>query len=51
MLVYERGAGQGAIGDHLAGPGPLAPDLVEEAQRLGLARTTRWSGRRWPAAT
>jgi alkylation response protein AidB-like acyl-CoA dehydrogenase len=36
MLVYERGAGKGAIGDHLAGPGPLAPDLVEEAQRLGL---------------
>jgi alkylation response protein AidB-like acyl-CoA dehydrogenase len=36
MLVYERGAGHGPVGDHLTGPGPLAPDLVEEAQRLGL---------------
>jgi alkylation response protein AidB-like acyl-CoA dehydrogenase len=35
MLVYERGAGQGPVGDHLTGPGPLAPDLVEEARRLG----------------
>ena len=35
MLVYERGAGHGPIGDHLTGPGPLAPDLVEEARRLG----------------
>jgi alkylation response protein AidB-like acyl-CoA dehydrogenase len=36
MLVYERGAGHGPVGDHLAGPGPLAPDLVEEARRLGV---------------
>jgi alkylation response protein AidB-like acyl-CoA dehydrogenase len=35
MLVYERGAGHGPVGDHLTGPGPLAPDLVEEARRLG----------------
>ena len=36
MLVYERGAGHGPVGDHLTGPGPLAPDLVEEARRLGV---------------
>jgi len=36
MLVYERGAGKGPVGDHLTGPGPLAPDLVEEARRLGV---------------
>ncbi len=36
MLVYERGAGHGPVGDHLAGPGPLAPDLAAEARRLGL---------------
>jgi alkylation response protein AidB-like acyl-CoA dehydrogenase len=36
MLVYERGAGHGPIGDHLEGPGLLATDLVEEARRLGL---------------
>ncbi len=35
LLVYERGAGHAPVGDHLPGPGPLAPDLVEVARRSG----------------
>ena len=35
LLVYERGAGHAPVGDHLPGPGPLAPHLVEVARRSG----------------
>jgi alkylation response protein AidB-like acyl-CoA dehydrogenase len=35
MLVLERGAGRPSDGSGIAGPGPLAPDLVELARRVG----------------
>jgi len=38
MLVYERGAGGASSGVPLAGPGPIAPDLVSLAKDgIGLA--------------
>ena len=35
MLVLERGAGRAGDNAELGGPGPLAPDLVELAERSG----------------
>lgn len=35
MLVFERGAGRGVAASAPTGPGPLAPDLVALATRLG----------------
>jgi alkylation response protein AidB-like acyl-CoA dehydrogenase len=38
MFVFERGAGRPEDGIPLNGPGPLAPDLVELARRVGRAQ-------------
>jgi alkylation response protein AidB-like acyl-CoA dehydrogenase len=35
MLVFERGAGRPDDGIPIAGPGPIAPDLVRLAQQVG----------------
>jgi hypothetical protein len=35
MLVFERGAGRAGDAAALAGPGPIAPDLVRLARAAG----------------